>query len=254
MLADLAGVVLASGEGKRLRPLTTVRPKPLCPVANDPLLDHAIARVRALTPDIAVNVHYKREQIEAHLAGSSVHVSVEEPEALGTAGALGHLRPWIDGRDVLVTNGDTWHERGLAPFADGWDREQVRLLVVPEAVKPDFDGQWKYVGAALIPWRLVRELRAEPTGLYEVMWRALAEQRQLQYSRASGLCVPCDTPEDYLCANLLANGGESSIGEGAIVDGEVERSVVWPGATVRAGERLVEAIRVGTDITLYPFA
>ena len=223
-------------------------------MANVPLLDHAIARVQAITSDVAVNVHYLREQIEQHLDGSSVHVSVEEPVALGTAGALGKLRPWIDRRDVLLTNGDTWHERGLAPFTDRWDRERVRLLVLPEAARPDFAGQWRYVGAALIPWRYVSRLAAVPSGLYEVMWRALAEQNLLEFVRAEGMCIPCDTPADYLCANLLANGGESSIGEGASVRGRVERSVVWPGASVREGEVLVEAIRVGADVTITPFA
>jgi MurNAc alpha-1-phosphate uridylyltransferase len=86
------------------------------------------------------------------------------------------------------------------------------------------------------------------------MWRDLEVSGQLEFVRAEGLCVPCDTPMDYLCANLLANGGESSIGEGARVDGKVERSVVWPGSVVRAGEHLVEAIRIGTDVTIRPFA
>ena len=43
---DLVGVVLAAGEGRRLRPLTDLRPKPLCPVGNRALLDLALERVR----------------------------------------------------------------------------------------------------------------------------------------------------------------------------------------------------------------
>ena len=38
----------------------------------------------------------------------------------------------------------------------------------------------------------------------------------------------CGTPADYLCANLAASGGESVVGDGATVDGELVRSVVWP--------------------------
>lgn len=254
VLDNLAGVVLAAGEGKRLRPLTSYLPKPLCPVAGDPLVDYALARVGALTSAIAVNVHHGADALTAHLAGRDVHIAREPgSEALGTAGALGNLRSWIDGRDVLVTNGDTWLERGLAPFAAGWDRERVRLLVVPEVVAPDFGGQWRYVGAALIPWAHVRDLQPVPSGLYEVSWRALEEQGRLDYVRTEGLCVPCDTPADYLVANLLANGGESSVGEGAVVEGIVERSVVWAGARVRAGEHLVEAIRLPDGLTLHPF-
>jgi ADP-glucose pyrophosphorylase len=40
------------------------------------------------------------------------------------------------------------------------------------------------------------------------------------------------------------------VGEGAVVEGELVRSVVWPGGVVRRGERLVDAVRVGTEITV----
>src|SRR3954465_14248755 len=107
MADSLAGVVLAAGGGERLRPLSRLRPKVLCPVGDRPLVDHALARFDGVTTAIAVNVHHGREQLDAPLAGR-VHVSHEERQALGTAGALGLLKPWIDGRPVLVVNGDTW--------------------------------------------------------------------------------------------------------------------------------------------------
>ena len=93
---DVCALVLAAGEGRRLRPLTCLRPKPLCPVGGRTLLDLAVERARTATAAVAVNVHHGREAIEAHLAtgpgGAGVHVSVEEPEALGTAGAVAQLR------------------------------------------------------------------------------------------------------------------------------------------------------------------
>ena len=89
-MTGLAGVVLAAGAGTRLRPLTRLRPKALCPVANVPLVDLALERVRPAVEAVAVNVHHGRAALEAHLADAAVHVSVEEGEALGTGGALGH--------------------------------------------------------------------------------------------------------------------------------------------------------------------
>ena len=62
--------------------------------------------------------------------------------------------------------------------------------------------------------------------------------------------VDCGTPADYLRANLAANGGQSVVGPGAVVDGELVRSVVWAGAHVRAGERLVDAIRATDEVTV----
>ena len=64
MIDSLAGVVLAAGPGTRLLPLTRLRPKALCPVANVALVDLALARARSATADVAANVHHHREMLE----------------------------------------------------------------------------------------------------------------------------------------------------------------------------------------------
>src|SRR5687767_13830289 len=109
---DVAAVVLAAGLGTRLRPLTDLRPKPLCPVGNRPLVDLAIDRAAAVTDAIAVNVHAGRELMEGHLAGR-VHLSIE-PELLDTGGGVANLRDWIGGRPTLVVNGDSWSDATAA--------------------------------------------------------------------------------------------------------------------------------------------
>jgi NDP-sugar pyrophosphorylase family protein len=252
--ADLAGVVLAAGLGTRLRPLTELIPKPLCPVANVPLVDLAIAHVRTATDDVAVNVHHHRDRMVAHLDGR-VHLSIEEPEPLGTAGALGRLKPWIDGRPTLVHNGDAWHPPvDLATtFVDGWDGERIRLLVVVPA-RPGLEdfGDATFAGVSLLPWRDVERLRAEPSGLWEESWRQAKADGRLELVRYDGPWYDTGTPSTYLAANLAASGGASVIAPDAVVDqtAVVERSVVWPGATVHADEHLVEAIRAAGDLTV----
>ena len=241
----LCGVVLAAGEGTRLRPLTRERPKPLCPVGNVPLVDLAIERVRSITPAVAVNVHHDREVIEAHLGGDPgpggpIHVSVEEDEALGTAGALGHLRPWIDGRTVAVVNGDTWCPGSLAALLDGWDGDRVRLLLAGPA---DRLRRTSRVAAALMPWWSVAPLAPEPTGLYEVSWGGLADEGRVETVPWEGPCLDCGTPARYLAANLTASGGRTVAEPGATVLGRAERSVLWDGAVVEVGEVLRDAIR-----------
>lgn len=52
---------------------------------------------------------------------------------------------------------------------------------------------------------------------------------------------------------MAASGGENVVGPGAVVEGEIIRTVVWPGARVAKGERLVDAIRAG-DVTVYASA
>ncbi len=240
------------GAGRRLRPLSDVLPKALCPVDNVALVDVALGRARSVTGDVAVNIHHGRARMEQHLTGRA-HLSVEEPEALGTAGALGLLRGWIDSRPVLVLNSDGWHRHPLSAFLEGWDGERVRLLMVEGADGRGF-GPLRYAGAALMPWSAVAGLEPRPSGLYEVSWRSLAAAGQLDLVTSAEPFFDCGTPGEYLAANLAASGGSSVIGPGAIVEGEVVRSVVWPGGRVGSAERLVDSIRVGADLTVTPAA
>lgn len=240
--------MLAAGAGRRLRPLTDLRPKALCPVDNVPLVDLAIRRARQVTDDVAVNVHHGRAQLEAYLSGR-VHLSIEEPEALETAGALGRLRGWIDGRDVLVVNVDAWHREDLFHFVASWDAERVRLLVVNEPDRGDF-GELRYAGVALLPWSIVRDLPARRLGLYPAVLGPAVEEGSAELVTSNERFFDCGTPSEYLAANLTASGGANVIGEGATVEGEVVSSVVWPQAHVEPGERLVEAVRAPGGITV----
>ena len=241
----MCAVVLAAGLGTRLRPLTDLRPKALCPVNNVPLVDLALARVEAVVGSgadvVAVNVHHHAEQLVDHL-GDRAHVSVEEKEALGTAGAIGNLRAWIDGRDAVVVNADAWYDGSLAPLIEA--STPIRLLVVHDPARADF-GRWRFAGASVLPWSHAKNLRPEPTGLYEVVWHDAYERGDLTLVEADGAFIDCGNPSDYLAANLAASGGESVIGAGAVVEGEVVRSVVWPDSRVHPSERLVECIRAG---------
>lgn len=246
----LCGVVLAAGEGARLRPLSRLRPKPLCPVGNVALLDLAFERAAGVTGALAVNVHHGGERIAAHVDGRA-HVSVEEDEALGTAGALGHLRDWIAGRDVLVLNGDVWAPGDLAPLAAGWDRERVRVVVAGEARLVPPERPRNPVAAAFMPWAEVARLAPVPTGLWEVSWRDRHAEGRLDVVSWDGPYVDCGTPARYLAANLAASGGAPVVGEGAVVEGGLERSVVWPRARVRRGETLVDAIRADEGVTVF---
>jgi hypothetical protein len=248
----LAGVALAAGAGTRLRPLTTLRPKALCPINNVPLLDLALDRLRPHTgtgaDHLAVNAHHLAADVVDH-AGTRAHTTVERPAVLGTAGALGNLRDWMDGRDALVTNADAYLPDGLDVLVSGWDGQRCRLLVVEGDGPGDFTddhGAVRYVGACLLPWRLMRELKPVPGGLYEVLWRAEHAAGRLELVRTDTVAIDCGTPADYLRANLHASGGRSVVGMGAVIDGRIERCVVWDCAYVGADERLVDCIRAGT--------
>ncbi|MGK5443009.1 sugar phosphate nucleotidyltransferase [Micromonospora sp. URMC 105] len=273
----ICAVVLAAGEGTRLRPLTERVPKALCPVGNVPLLDRALARLAGLGltgPErVAVNACYLADQVVAHVGGRA-HLSVEPGDPLGTAGGVGNLRDWIAGRGVLVGNADAYlADPAAAPgpdvaaLLDGWDGRSVRLLGQPAAdpaAPGTFDGHG-FVGFSLLPWRLVRELPATFGDLVRAMWRPAEAAGALEVIPYPGTFYDTGTPADYLAANLHAAGdGElvdpgatvtgrvrrSVVGAGAVVRGDVERAVVWPGATVEEGERLRDVVRADDGRTV----
>lgn len=259
---DLAAVVLAAGAGTRLAPLTGLRPKALCPVGNVALLDRALDRLVGLGlagPDrVAVNAHHLAEQISSHVAGRA-HLSVERPTALGTAGAIGRLRRWLAGRDVLVTNADAYLAGPVGQLLDGWDGDTVRLLAAPVTPGEQADfGRWRYTGLALLPAQLAAGLPDRPAGLAQQVWRPARESGRLVLVPFDGTFFDCGTPYDYLRANLHAAGPanlvdrtaevtgrleQCVVGAGATVAGTARRCVVWPGAVVAVGEHLESAIR-----------
>lgn len=244
------GVVLAAGKGERLRPLTDVRPKALCPINNTPLLDLAIARIGRHVTEIAVNTHHLAHQVQAHLAGTDIIVSLETPEALGTAGALGALRNWIAGRDVLIHNADVWLTDPLDQLVRGWDGRRPRLLVGPAGDgRADF-GDRRFVGVSLLPGPIAATLPASPLGLYEAVWRNAWERGLLELIEVSGPAIDCGTVAEYLRANLSANQGLSVIGAGCVVNGEIRRSVIWDGCKVEPGECLTDAVRATSSLTV----
>jgi len=268
----VAGVVLAAGAGSRLAPLSRRRPKALCPVANRALLDLAIERVGSVVGAVAVNVHHGADAILDHLHGadgptSRVHVSHEREEALGTAGALGALGDWLDGRSVVVVNADTWAPGSLASALASWDGERPRVLVHGS----DRFGPRSEIAGCLLPWSEVEALAAEPSGLYETVWRRAAAEGRLDVVRHDGPFVDCGNPADYLRANLEAAAasaggsvidpgaevdgpvtGRCVVGAGARVTGPIEESVVWPGVRLADDRPLVRSVAAAPDLIVGP--
>ena len=139
-----SAMVLAAGLGKRMRPLTATRPKPLVEVAGRTLLDRAMGTLKAGgVTRFVVNVHYMADRIEAHLAARGMdqeaRISDERDLLLETGGGIAKALPLIDADPFLSINADNiWVDGPVGAvrlLANRWDPAQMDalLLLVPLA-------------------------------------------------------------------------------------------------------------------------
>ena len=203
----MKGMILAAGEGKRLRPLPNYLPKPMLPLAGRPLLEHTIIHLRECgIMDLAVNLHHLPAVVmdyfgQGRLWGVNLRYSVEE-SLLGSAGGVKRLQTFFDDTFVvyygdIFTRTDLrlmveFHQRagalatmGLYRVPDPWNRGVVQLdeahTVTRFAEKPSRDQVFSDLANA---------------GIY------VLEPEILDY-------IPAEQPSDFghdVFPKLLANG------------------------------------------------
>jgi NDP-sugar pyrophosphorylase family protein len=134
-------VILAGGQGVRLRSVVSDRPKVLAPVAGQPFVAHLLNRLSAQGCRRAVLcTGYLGDQVESAFGTQYRNLSLSysrEPMPLGTGGALHHARPLLDTDPVLVLNGDSFCGFELFPFLARHRQRQsaasLWLTYVPDA-------------------------------------------------------------------------------------------------------------------------
>lgn len=219
-------MVMGAGLGKRMRPLTSLRPKPLVQVAGKALIDHSLDRLEeAGVSRVIVNVHYMAEALEAHLAnrasGQEILISDERDLLLETGGGMAKALPLIKADPFFCVNSDNvWLDGPITAFdmlAQHWDaaRMDALLLLVPHArafnagqagdFRMDAMGRisrrlpgrvapFIYTGIQLVSHRLLRD---GPQGAFStnILWdRAIAEGR-LYGVLHQGLWFDVGTPQ-----------------------------------------------------------
>ncbi len=149
----MQAVILAAGEGSRLRPLTRSKPKAMLPVANRPIIDYVIeALLENGIREIVVVVGYRKEDVIRHLnkLDAPIQVAVQERQ-LGTADALRAARPEITD-DFLVLPGDNYiNAESIARI-----KEERNAVLVAEHPNPS------NFGVVVIRNGIVREIIEKP--------------------------------------------------------------------------------------------
>lgn len=212
----MQAMILAAGFGTRLLPYTAIRPKPLFPLLNRPLLLLTIERLQNSGFDhIIINCHHLRQQIVQAVAGLEGVVVIEESTILGTGGGLRGALAVMRDEPLLVTNGDIYHtvdfkrfyelhrERGDSVSLGMHDCKRFNSVSVRGDHIVNFDGEegecLAFSGLHVLDPALLEEI---PPGFSCILER----YRSLLKSGGVISCIRMDdcfwtdmgTPEDYL--------------------------------------------------------
>src|SRR5262245_7419732 len=133
----MKAMILAAGFGTRLWPLTAGRTKPALPFLNRPLIAYTIEYLkRHGVEDLIINLHHEPDSVRTQIGDGSdygvrIDYSVEEPEILGTSGALDRVRNQLDKETFVVINGKIITDIDLgAAIAAHRDRNALATLVL----------------------------------------------------------------------------------------------------------------------------
>jgi MurNAc alpha-1-phosphate uridylyltransferase len=219
-------MVMAAGLGKRMRPLTATKPKPLIEVGGKPLLDHVLERLRSAgVKKVIVNVHYLADAVEAHLAtrdhGLEVVISDERGMLMETGGGLVQAEPLIDSDPFLSVNSDNLWIDGPADtlklLASHWDdaKMDALLLLVPLARAENHGGMgdfhmdrsgrlrrrdrshvapFVFTGVQMVSKRLLRDAPEGPFST-NVLWDRAIEEGRCFGAVHQGLWFDVGTPK-----------------------------------------------------------
>ena len=154
----MRALLLCAGIGERLRPFTATCAKPALPVGGEPMASYPLRRLASAgVREVAVNLHHLPGTVRAALGdGSRWGVSiryVEEPEILGTGGAVRSLRGWLSEEGTaLVANGDTLSDVDLsaAVVDHRVSLASATAVVEDRDPRPEFSAVWADASGRLL--------------------------------------------------------------------------------------------------------
>lgn len=277
----MRAMILSAGYGTRLWPLTEDRTKPAIPILGKPLVGYVAEYLaRYGCDEIAVNLHHRPESVRQALGdgsrfGVKLHY-VEEPEILGTSGAIDNARALLEGDTFVVVNGKIITDIDLnAAFAThrrsnaiatlvllpNTDCEQFSLVNTTGGFLQGFGGMpdpkqpanaqppLMFTGIQILEPRIFDYI---PHGVFshsttDVYPQAIAAGERVAVHIASGRWFELSTIPRYLAISLLllSERGENLItGTGCRISptAQVEQSVLWDNVVVKSGARVRRAV------------
>jgi len=275
----MRAMVLSAGYGTRLWPLTEDRTKPAIPILGKPLAGYVAEYLAGYGfDDIVVNLHHRPESVRAALGdGSRFGVRlqyVDEPEILGTSGALDNARELLKDETFVVVNGKIITDIDLGEALETHRRTHAlaTLVLIPNTLRERFSVVEMQNGLVIafggMPVASVHEptplmftgiqiLEPEifsyiPRGVFshsttDVYPQAIAKGERIAAHVANGRWRELSTLQRYLDISLemLKERGEAlSAGTNSMISGgaDVRDAILWDNVVVSAGARVRRAV------------
>lgn len=281
-------VILAAGFGTRLWPLTIGRTKPALPFLNRPLIASTIEYLSLYGfREIIINLHHEPESVSEQIGDGSrygvrISYSLEEPEILGTSGALDAVKDRLSGGTFAVINGkivtdldldaaiETHRQRrALATLVlrKNITREHFREVILNSEGNLTGFGSFPVANETSDPPLMFTGIHLMEPGIFDyiprgvfsdsvrdVYPRAIASGETITGHIGSGSWYELSTLERYLSISLefLQREGKDWVADdGCRIDptAKVSRSVLWKRVEIGPGARLTDCI-VGDDVRI----
>lgn len=280
-------MILAAGYGTRLWPLTIDRAKPAIPFMNRPLVGYVAEYLAGYGFDeVVVNLHHRPESVREALGdGSKFGVRlhyVEEPEILGTGGAIDNARSLLEGDAFVVVNGKLAtdidlsaalethrREKALATLVlrPNPERERYSVVNVKDGLVAGFGGYpasdnagesapLMFTGIQVFDPRVFDFIPRGEGGrpifshtVTDVYLPAIKSGERVAAHVAGGYWYELSTVRRYLDTNVALSKMSEGVGdvvkdETAVVEegASVSESVLWEGARVETGARVRRSV------------
>jgi NDP-sugar pyrophosphorylase family protein len=284
----MRAMILSAGYGTRLWPLTEDRTKPAIPILGKPLVGYVAEYLASYgCTEIIVNLHHRPESVRSALGdgsrfGTKLHY-VEEPEILGTSGALDNARALLEDETFVVVNGkiitdidlnsafETHHRHqpiATLVLMPNVSRERFTVVETSEGLLKGFGGMptaaasvneeppLMFTGIQILEPRIFDYI---PRGVFshsttDVYPKAMLQGERIACHIASGTWYELSTIRRYLEISLvmmaergetIAAGSKCIISDGALVD----NSVLWDNVVIESGARVTRAV-IGDDVRI----
>ena len=141
----MKAIILSSGKGTRMMPLTKDMPKPMLEVNGEPLIAHKIKLLEdASINEIFINVAYKKDVITNYIKSlnKNIHLIDEGDEPLGTAAGIRNIVSQLKDESFIVINSDVWTDYPLNQLKEldlNDNLAHIVLIETPDYLAGDFD-------------------------------------------------------------------------------------------------------------------